>query len=607
VKRFPAVVLGALIAATVAAFFVIQHLKVTTPFLAGEPNPAPGWIDPYGAFCNGKSHRTTHMSFYLLHQAGDVDMYVVDANGNIVDQVASNRYMPKLTATNSKTVRRTFYWNGRESNGSVAPDGIYHFEVTLIQQDRTIDVGGPIHVLTTPPHPVVYRVSPQLIPAGGTPVRIRFRGNDRFRSLVLIYRTDVPGRPQLAYEFETRRHPRSATWNGLINGSPAPAGTYLIGLATTDLACNVGRFPVVLPPPPGTTPHAGVTVRYLAAQPPLDPVAAGARAPVYVDSRGRPYSWRLFLAGAPKVLARGTGAPPGSPLQVRLPKSGPGLYELSITSGPHKTIVPLVASAPSSASRPRILVVLPALTWQGLNPVDDVGPSPYDGDGLPNTLAAGVPIQTERVLADGLPAGIGDQIGLLSYLRKAHLPYDLTTDLGLVDGVGPVLNAYRGIVLAGTERWLPQSLGAGLRTYVEQGGNVLSLGIDSLRRAVTVKLGQASHPTPPAAFDVLGARPGPLVAGSSALITVIHDGLGIFTGTSGAFPGYSSFQPFTAVQVPQGPSSLAGTTPTSASIIGYRLGHGIVVDVGLVGFGSSLEHNVNSQQFVGRLWQVLAR
>jgi hypothetical protein len=605
VKRFPAIALGVLIAATIGAFFVIQHLKVTTPFLAGIPNPAPDVIDPYGASCQGVSHKTTRISFYLLDRSDYVDMYIVNANGDIVDQVASNRYMPKLTATNSKTVRRTFYWNGRDANGSIAPDGTYYFRVVLHQQGRYLDIGRAIHVATKVPRPLVHTVSPQIAPPA--PVTVRFSGAAALGSRLLLYRTDLPGKPRLVATFPTS-HRHTTTWNGLINGSPAPAGTYLVGLETTDRACNVGRFPVVVPPPPGTTPHAGITVRYLAAQPPLDPVAAGSRAPVYVDSRGRPYRWRLFVAGAPKVLAHGTGAAPGSPLEVAVPaKVGPSLYELAITSGAQKTIVPLVASAPKNAPRTRILVVLPALTWQGLNPVDDVGPSPYDGDGLPNTLTAGVPIQVNRVFADGLPAGIPDEASLLAYLRKAHLRYDLTTDLGLIDGVGPVLNAYSGVVLAGSERWLPQSLSAGLETYVQQGGSVLSLGIDSLRRTVTIRAGRALNPTGPAPFDAFGARPGPLVTGSSALITVIHDGLGIFTGTSGAFPGYSSFQPFTAVQVPHGPASLAGTTPAVPSIIGYRLGRGTVINVGLVGFGSSLAHNVNSQQFVGRLWQVLGR
>ena len=44
------------------------------------------------------------------------------------------------------------------------------------------------------------------------------------------------------------------------------------------------------------------------------------------------------------------------------------------------------------------LVVLPALTWQGVNPVDDTG------DGLPNTLRAGTPVALDRPLVDRSPS-----------------------------------------------------------------------------------------------------------------------------------------------------------------------------------------------------------
>ena len=54
-----------------------------------------------------------------------------------------------------------------------------------------------------------------------------------------------------------------------------------------------------------------------------------------------------------------------------------------------------VASAPiiaTPARRAPVLVVLPALTWQGANPVDDTG------DGLPNTLGAGRSVRLDRPL-----------------------------------------------------------------------------------------------------------------------------------------------------------------------------------------------------------------
>ena len=53
------------------------------------------------------------------------------------------------------------------------------------------------------------------------------------------------------------------------------------------------------------------------------------------------------------------------------------------------------------------------------------------------------------MLADGLPPGFADEAAFLAYLDKAHLPYDLTTDLALINGTGPKLAGHTGVVLAG--------------------------------------------------------------------------------------------------------------------------------------------------------------
>ena len=43
------------------------------------------------------------------------------------------------------------------------------------------------------------------------------------------------------------------------------------------------------------------------------------------------------------------------------------------------------------------------------------------------------------------------------------------------------------------------------------------------------------------------------------------------------------------------------------AIIGYRLGRGLVIDIGLPGFGSSLARNFDAQQLLGQIWSVHAR
>ncbi len=590
-RRLPVAAFVALVVATIAAFFVTQHLKVTTPLIQGDPGPYPAAISPDGTGCGG-FHRIARFSFYLQHRADDVDVYVVDQAGDIVRTLALGRHM-RIDVRNPDG---DFPWNGRENNGSVAPDGTYYFRIDLIHQGRTFELSNrPITVIDTPPHPVVTDVTPSLIPQDGASVTIHYTGSANQFGTVRIYRTDLAGPPRLVKSFITQSPGRPTIWNGLINHRPAPQGTYLVGLYVRDKACNTGTFPSRLPPAGGATPHAGVTVRYLAAEPPLQPVPAGSRALVYVEALARPYRWSLQRAGARATVA--SGASRSRELSVGVPPKVAGLYELTIHSGPHRTTVPIVVSAARSA---RILVVLPSLTWQGQNPIDD------DGDGIPDTLAAGGPIVLGRPLANGLPSGFADEASFLAHLDSSHLAYDLTTDLGLIDGTGPALSGHRGVVLAGSERWLPASLSSALRSYVHGGGRLLSLGVQSLQRSVTLTGREAIDPTPPQATDSLGARRGQLVTGNHKLVLVIRDELGILSGDSAGLGGYGSFEPIVSVAAPGQIVSAAGTSGASLSIVGYRLGRGIVVDIGLQGFGSSLGGNRAAQRLVSRLWSVLA-
>ena len=213
-----------------------------------------------------------------------------------------------------------FRWNGRRTTARsrrTAPTTSGSRCVSRAARSNSTQAG---HVETVPPRPRVTSVSPSLIPANGAPVTMHYRGNERRAGTVLVYRTDLPATPRLVDSIPTNPHV-PATWNGTINGRPAPAGTYLIGLRVVDRACNVGRFPATLPPAPGSTPHAGVTVRYLAAQPPMAPVTAGVTrarlrrlpaAPVHVDADAR----RGAQAGRARLRSCG-GAPRPAPTVAR--------------------------------------------------------------------------------------------------------------------------------------------------------------------------------------------------------------------------------------------------------------------------------------------------
>jgi len=289
-----------------------------------------------------------------------------------------------------------------------------------------------------------------------------------------------------------------------------------------------------------------------------------------------------------------------------MPSTG-GLYTLSLRWGSHRTAVPLVSGATGGA-RPasgighrRVLVVLPALSWQGRNPVDD------DGDGMPNLLTTGGPIELERPFTDGLPAGFGSEAQLIAYLRTSGLRFTLTTDLSLISSGASMLSHYSGLLFAGSERWLPAATGSALSTWVEQGGHVLSFGIDALRRTVTVAGGQASDPGRPHAVDFLLARPGPVEATGGSLLLVQRNRQGLFPGGVQELTGFRRFQTFGPVQAPAKLLTSVGVSTRSPALIGYRLGRGAVVDVGLPGFGTVVAHDATAQEFVGHVWKFLQR
>jgi hypothetical protein len=239
-SRLPVTAFSVLVAATVAAFFITQHLKVTTPFLAGFPRPVPPVVDPvHGKSCGSVSHARMSISFYLLHQADDVDVSVVDARGAIVRTLASGVHMV--------IKRRAFFtWNGREDNGSFAPDGTYFVRVALIHQGRTVTISGPagpesFKIQTTVPMPRITSVTPRLLTYGArAAVTIRYAGNETRSAKILIYRLGARGRAQLVKSFVTPWHRQSAVWDGLIRKRPAPRGAYRIAVQVIDGACNTG-------------------------------------------------------------------------------------------------------------------------------------------------------------------------------------------------------------------------------------------------------------------------------------------------------------------------------------------------------------------------------
>jgi hypothetical protein len=214
---------------------------------------------------------------------------------------------------------------------------------------------------------------------------------------------------------------------------------------------------------------------------------------------------------------------------------------------------------------------------------------------------------------DGPPASLSDDAALLAFLTSEHLSYQLTTDVALAEGRGPSLVNRWGVLFPDGEDYLPASLARAsstgsppLTSFVQGGGRVLTLGTGTFT-GVSRLSGSASSlwagvPSSSKA-DLFGARRGRVTPTGGALITELTDQLGLFGGIL-AFSGFSQYQPIE----PPGSQALsaAGISEQSAAIVGFRYGSGIVVEVGLPNFGSSLPQNIDSQDLLLSAWHLLA-
>ena len=228
---------------------------------------------------------------------------------------------------------------------------------------------------------------------------------------------------------------------------------------------------------------------------------------------------------------------------MRAPNGVSGAYLLSVSSGPYRARVPFLVQA---QERAKLLVVAPMLTWLGVDKVDD------DGDGLPNTLETGGPVQWPRVLTQGLPSSFEtDTAPLLVFLDRARIRYDLTSDLALARSRDPRATDREGVILAGSVRWVPRPLARRLRKYVEDGGRLASFGTESLRRGVRVGGNRLSQPTQPTPTDPFGARLEPLGNPRTEddgrtplpLSALAEDSaLGLLTGTDGTLPAFGRLE-----------------------------------------------------------------
>lgn len=596
VATIAGIAFAALIVATFAAFFITQRLK-REPGALGQVRATP-FFSPNQ---DGRFDRAR--IGFLLKEPDDVTVTVVDRDDQPIRRLARNEPLEAYR-------QLRLAWDGRDDAGRRAPDGTYRVRVGLRRQGRSVLLPRNIDLDTTPPRPRVLSIGPERTPLprpellprrDGAPARVRVFLPGR-KARVLVYRTDVtPAREVLAEGVPSGTY--TWEWDGTVGGRNAAQGTYLVAVESRDRAGNIGTSPVRLPPKPPygreIGGRAGISVRYLNAQPPTAPAEAAQRAEFgVITGGGERYTWQIRRVGQPR-RASGSGTRPL--VRVRAPGGASGLYLFELRTRTRQAAVPF---AVQSVQKERVLVILPATTWQGRNRVDD------DGDGWPDTLSGGLPVRTARIYdGGGLPAGVESSVApLLIELDRQKRRYDITTDLALARGIGPKLEGHTGVILAGDTQWMDAGLQRRLRRWVTRGGRLYNAGIDSLRREVRVTPRRALDPTTPAPRDLFGAQLAPVTTARGTSIVVAEDPLRLFEGTDGQFDGFDRYEATRSL----GPASRVVALGTTADgerdvILATRLNRGLVIRTALPQLPSRLSRDADLQALIRRIWVLLNR
>jgi hypothetical protein len=596
-------VFALLVVATIAAFFVTQQLK-SEDALVLRFAAQPRQFSPNG---DGTRDRT-EIGFDLSRPA-TVSFYVLDGEGTEIRRLVDDRALAGDT-------KHRFGWDGRDDDGAMVPDGLYRMRVVQRSEGRVINSSKRVRVDRRAPQVKLLEAVPGVItprrPGERVNVVVRYQGPSNSAPEFRVFRTDEGGEPRVVRRFRGNED-RRGIWHGEVSAGPertepAPDGDYAFTVTVRDRAGNPVVAPDEIPRAATARAGTGVSVRSFTLSGPLEVVPAGSAATLEVGPVDRSFDFVMSRYGDPEPIRSG-GRIAGE-FRVHVPSdTRTGLYLVRVRAGPHRAVWPLaVAGLPQSrraAEQSRPLVVLPAMSWQGLNPVDD------DLDGFADTLPEGRSVGLSRPFrGGGPPPRFSAEVGpLLRYLDREGLAYDLTTDVSLARGEGPSLGNAPGLALAGSALWLPEPLMRRLRDEVEDGLRVASFGADALRRTVRLERDRLVDPSGRRRVNAFGEGTG-LLRTTSAPLTVFEDGLGLFEDLDAFFGDFTVFDESDGLPTESRRIAMAGRDPRRPAFVAFGLGGGLVIRSGTPQWATELEEQRLGEEVplvTNRIWRLLAQ
>ncbi len=144
------IVFALLVLATVAAFAWAQRVK-RDPLVLDKVTFVPAPVlhskhRPHGFTPNGDCDYDSERIRFRVTRSDHATIQVVKPSGRVVITLARDRFLKRYHFF-------TFYWDGRQRGGGIAPAGRYKLRVKLFGQERTLVPPGSIHLHHAPRQP----------------------------------------------------------------------------------------------------------------------------------------------------------------------------------------------------------------------------------------------------------------------------------------------------------------------------------------------------------------------------------------------------------------------------------------------------------------------